>query len=34
MDIQNALALNEHWGALYWSRTPEFDAYAREHGDL
>ena len=24
----------EHWGAAYWSRTPEFDAYAREHGDL
>ena len=23
----------EHWGALYWSRTPEFDAYAKEHGD-
>lgn len=24
----------ENWGILYWSRTPEFDAYAREHGDL
>ena len=24
----------EHWGMLYWSRTPEFDAYAKEHGDL
>lgn len=24
----------EAWGVRYWSRTPEFDAYAREHGDL
>lgn len=24
----------ENWGVRYWSRTPEFDAYAREHGDL
>ena len=24
----------ETWGVRYWSRTPEFDAYAREHGDL
>ena len=24
----------ESWGARYWSRTPELDAYAREHGDL
>lgn len=24
----------ETWGARYWSRTPELDAYAREHGDL
>ena len=24
----------ESWGVRYWSRTPEFDAYAREHGDL
>ena len=23
----------ESWGVRYWSRTPEFDAYAREHGD-
>lgn len=24
----------ENWGVRYWSRTPELDAYAREHGDL
>ncbi|MBD5133995.1 MAG: serine/threonine protein kinase [Clostridiales bacterium] len=24
----------ENWGVRYWSRTSEFDAYAREHGDL
>lgn len=24
----------ERWGAGYWSRTPELDAYARAHGDL
>lgn len=24
----------ETWGVRYWSRTPELDAYAREHGDL
>ena len=24
----------ETWGVRYWSRTPEFDAYAKEHGDL
>lgn len=24
----------EHWGVRYWSRTPELDTYAREHGDL
>ncbi len=24
----------ENWGARYWSRTPELDAYAKEHGDL
>lgn len=24
----------EKWGMLYWSRTEQFDAYAREHGDL
>lgn len=24
----------EHWGVRYWARTAEFDAYAREHGDL
>lgn len=24
----------ESWGVRYWSRTPEFDAYAGEHGDL
>lgn len=24
----------ENWGVRYWSRTPEFDAYAKEHGDL
>lgn len=23
----------ESWGVRYWSRTPEFDAYAKEHGD-
>lgn len=24
----------ERWGARYWERTPEFDAYAEAHGDL
>ena len=24
----------ENWGIRYWSRTEEFDAYAREHGDI
>ena len=24
----------ENWGVRYWSRTPELDAYAREHRDL
>jgi len=24
----------ESWGVRYWSRTAEFDAYAKEHGDL
>lgn len=24
----------ETWGARYWGRTPELDAYAKEHGDL
>ena len=24
----------ERWGVRYWSRTAEFDACAREHGDL
>ena len=24
----------ENWGIRYWSQTPEFLAYAREHGDL
>lgn len=24
----------ERWGVRYWSRTEEFDAYAREHGDI
>ena len=24
----------ENWGVRYWSRTPEFDAYAQEHGGL
>lgn len=24
----------ENWGIRYWSRTPELDAYAGEHGDL
>lgn len=24
----------ESWGVRYWSRTPELDAYAKEHGDL
>ena len=24
----------ERWGVRYWERTAEFDAYAREHGDL
>ena len=24
----------EEWGVRYWSRTPDFDAYAKEHGDL
>ncbi len=24
----------ESWGVRYWSRTEEFDAYAKEHGDL
>ena len=24
----------ENWGVRYWGRTPEFDAYAKEHGDL
>lgn len=24
----------ERWGVRYWECTPEFDAYAREHGDL
>lgn len=24
----------ETWGARYWSRTPELDAYAKEHGDI
>lgn len=24
----------ENWGVRYWSRTPEFDACARERGDL
>ena len=23
----------ENWGVRYWSRTPELDAYAKEHGD-
>ena len=24
----------ERWGVRYWSRTPELEAYAKEHGDL
>lgn len=24
----------ERWGGRYWSRTPELDDYAKEHGDL
>ena len=24
----------ERWGVRYWSRTPELEAYAREHGDI
>lgn len=24
----------ERWGAGYWARTEQFDAYAREHGDM
>lgn len=24
----------ENWGIRCWSRTEEFDAYAREHGDI
>ena len=24
----------ENWGILYWSRTPELAAYAKEHGNI
>lgn len=24
----------DHWGRIYWSRTPEFISHAEQHGDL